>query len=269
MTAGRLDAPGAGDPRRARRDTDGGRGVTAVVADADPAARRQLTELLELGGWQVHEAASVEEALTHAAAVAPDLVVTDMELPGGGGADLLARLRRSGSRARFLVVTAEPTEAVRAEADAAGALACLAKPIDARMLLALVVRRSAEPAAPVEPAATGTADDLPDAGLAARLQQMYDAALPARLTALAETLRAGNPRAVAEAAQTLAGVSGQLGHPDVAGLCRAIAADARRGVLAHHLVADLATVALAVEDPAGRTRVQPGRRRGEADALHG
>jgi DNA-binding response OmpR family regulator len=227
--------------------------VTAVVADADAVARRQVTELLQLGGWQVHEAASVDEALARCAAVSPDLVVTDMVLPGGSGPDVLTRLRRSGSSARFLVVTAEPIEAARVDSDAAGALACLAKPIDARLLLELVARRRVEPAAPEGPIASMASDDLSDvvqAELMPRLQKMYDDALPTRLTAIAATLREGNARAVADAAQTLAGASGQLGHPEVAGICRAIAADARRGILAHHLVADLATVALAVDDPA-------------------
>lgn len=134
-----------------------GRGVTAVVVDADAGARRQVAGLLQLGGWQVHEAASLDEALAHGTTVSPDLVVTDMVLPGGSGPDLLARLRRSGSSARFLVVTAEPTEAVRADCDAAGALACLAKPIDARLLLDLVDRRSLQAAAErtVAPVATG------------------------------------------------------------------------------------------------------------------
>ena len=255
MTGRHLPPPGVAGRGRRRHHPDGGRAVTAVVVDADAGARRQIASLLELGGWQVHEAASAAEALAHATAVSPDLVVTDMVLPGGSGPDLLTRLRRAGSSARFLVVTAEPTEAVRADSDAAGALACLAKPIDARLLLDLVQRRSAESAAAVldAPAATDDPSEDADAELMTRLQEMYDDALPTRLTAIAATLREGNPRAVADAAHTLAGPSGQLGHPAVAGICRAIAADARRGILAHHLVADLATVALAVDAPAGRT----------------
>ena len=51
--------------------------------------------------------------------------------------------------------------------------------------------------------------------------------------------RQGNGPALASAAYTLAGTSGQLGHPEVASLCHAIAADARRGVLAHARVQHL------------------------------
>jgi hypothetical protein len=50
---------------------------------------------------------------------------------------------------------------------------------------------------------------------------------------------------VVSAAHTLAGTSGQLGHPEVASICRAIAADARRGVMAHARVVELQALALA------------------------
>jgi CheY-like chemotaxis protein len=233
----------------------------ALVVDPDPVARRQVSGLLSVGGWQVHEAATADEALAAGSALRPDLVVTDAVLPGDSGPRLLGRLRRAGSTARFLVVTAAPTAAVRAECATAGAMGCLAKPIDARLLLDLVERRGTAPAADAGAVPLIDADDLHDADLDAelmeRLQDMYDSALPGRLTAIASSVRQGDPGAVAAAAQTLAGTSGQLGHPEVAGICQAIAADARRGILAHHLVADLATAALGVEAAAGRiTAVQ-------------
>ncbi|GAB3349315.1 response regulator transcription factor [Modestobacter lapidis] len=244
--------------------------LTALVVDPDAVARRQVAGLLQLGGWQVCEASTADQALAASATVSPDLVVTDVLLPDGSGPQLLGRLRRAGSTARFLAVTAGPTAAVRAECRTAGALACLAKPIDARLLLDLVERRSAGPVAEPGTAASAGADDLRDDDLRdddvddqlmGRLQGMYDDALPGRLTAIASSVRQGNTAAVAAAAQTLAGTSGQLGHPEVAGICQAIAADARRGILAHHLVADLATVALSVETAAGRITAEQQRSR--------
>ena len=55
--------------------------------------------------------------------------------------------------------------------------------------------------------------------------------------------RFGNTRAVVSAADSLAGAGGQLGDDDVAEVCRAIAADARRGVLAHARVEELRALA--------------------------
>jgi hypothetical protein len=65
------------------------------------------------------------------------------------------------------------------------------------------------------------------------------ARLPGRLTAIASGARSGDPVAVASAAFTLAGTSGQLGYREVASLCQAIARDARRGVVAHSRLAEL------------------------------
>ena len=64
-------------------------------------------------------------------------------------------------------------------------------------------------------------------------------ALPARVSAIDTSTREGDGPAVASAAYTLAGTSGQLGHPEVASICQAIAADARRGILAHDRVQHL------------------------------
>jgi len=218
--------------------------LTALVIDASPAARCQITSLLELAGWGVHEAADAEDARWLSTATDPDLVVTAADVPGAAdGATLLGELRAAGSTARFLVVTPEPTDAQRAAAGAAGALACLAAPVDAHLLLDLVRNRTA--AAATEPArplvdVEDLEDADQDADLMERLQGMYDDALPARFSAIDRSVRQGDYRAVAAAAHTLAGTSGQLGHPEVADVCQAIAADARRGIAAHELVSELA-----------------------------
>ncbi|GAA4757162.1 hypothetical protein GCM10023328_46300 [Modestobacter marinus] len=220
---------------------------TALVIDASPAARQQVTGLLELAGWCVHEAADAEDARRLSSAVAPDLVVTSATVPGAAdGPGLLTELRRTGSTAHFLVVTPDPTDEVRAAAAAAGALACLAAPVGARLLVDLVRSRTADRTADLVDVADLHDADLDaelDAELQDRLQGMYADALPARLSALSRSVRAGEPRAVAAAAHALAGASGQLGHPEVADVCRAIADDARRGVLAHQRLAQLTGLA--------------------------
>jgi DNA-binding NtrC family response regulator len=220
--------------------------LTALVVDADADARRRVAGLLHLAGWQVHQAAGIVPALTAAADLDSDtgldLVVTDAALPGGSGPALLRRLRATGSRARFLVVTAEPTDDVRAESAAAGALACVAKPVDADVLLNFLRSRATglaaqENTAELRDNVVVELDDLhpadADAELMARLHDMYASALPGRLSAITSGARSGDAPRVASAAYTLAGTSGQLGHPEVAELCQAIAHDARRGVLAH------------------------------------
>ena len=84
--------------------------LTALVVDAAPATRGQLADLLGLGGWHVQQAAGPEDAVRLALVTDLDLVVTTLALPGGSGAEVLRRIRRNGSRARFVVVAAHPTD---------------------------------------------------------------------------------------------------------------------------------------------------------------
>ena len=192
---------------------------TALVVGADPTGRALVAGLLRVTGWDVRDAAGTRDALALARRVDLDLVVTDLDGPAGEAPALMRRLRLVGCRAHLLAVTADAGPRDRADALEAGALG------------------------PHGPAAgSPTADDV-DAELMGRLQQIYAAALPDRLTAIADGARTGDVTALARASATLAGTSAQLGHPEVAAVCRAIAQDARRGVLAHELVVELRTVA--------------------------
>jgi CheY-like chemotaxis protein len=238
---------------------------TALVVHSDTTARRQVAGLLALGGWEVREAADLSEALCLATVFDLDLVVTGTSVAGVPAPQLFGEVRRVGCTARFLAVGDHLTDQVRADCAAAGALACLPQPVDARALLDLVLRRGTPPAVVPDRRDNIEVEDLHDADLDAelmeRLQGMYEHALPTRLTAITSSAADGNPPAVATAAHTLAGTSGQLGHPDVAEICRAIAFDARRGILAHDLVADLAELALAAEAAAGRITAEQRRSR--------
>jgi len=222
--------------------------LSALVVDPSPAARRRVGALLRLGGWDVLEAADAPAALRRAAGHDLDLVVTEVALPGETGLALLARLRAAGSRARFLVVTATPTEPVRHAAAGAGALACLTKPVDPRALVDLLRRRAAPPAGRRHLRVVRDVEEAPaiDAATMDRLRGMYVRALPQRLAVIADAVRAADPMAVAAAAQTLAGASGQLGHPQIARTCEDIAAEARRGGIDRDRLRELLALSLRV-----------------------
>lgn len=228
--------------------------LTALVVDPDVESRFNLAGLLRLTGWRVREAYGMDDALLQAEESDPDLVVTESRLDEGSGTVLLRRLRACGSQARFLVVTAVATPDLCADAAHAGALACLTKPVDERLLLGFLRSRTTGLTAQGSTvhgnwALDGGAhdireledlhDDDVDAELMDRLQEMYVSALPARMSAIARGASSGDAPALASAAQTLAGTSGQLGHPEVASVCQDIARDARRGILAHSRIVQL------------------------------
>ena len=203
--------------------------LIALVVDDSFAARHRIATLLRLGGWQVHQAVGTEGALLVAAQVRPDLVVTDMPMRNGHGATLMRKLREQGSTAHFVVVTKKRTSLVRALAAGAGALACLAKPVEPRLFVD--VMRGLAPEAPVQP----TLPDPVALGEESRGREaeMYVSALPHRLASIAASVRQGDAAGVSVAADVLATASARLGHAEVAFLAHALAAEARRGVVAH------------------------------------
>jgi CheY-like chemotaxis protein len=199
---------------------------TALVVDDSFAGRARVITLLHLGGWRVHQAVGTENALRLAALIEPDLVVTEMAMRQGHGATLMRRLREQGSSARFLVVAARRTQQCRALASAAGALACLAKPVDPRLFVD--VMRGLTPTIapppvrdePVPPPVVETGD-------------MFLTGLPHRLSTIAMSAQAGDTAGVAVAAEALAVAGDRLGHAEIAFLSNSIARDARRGTVSH------------------------------------
>jgi CheY-like chemotaxis protein len=203
---------------------------TALVVDDSFASRARITTLLHLGGWRVHQAVGTEDALRLAALIQPDLVVTEMVMRNGHGATLMRRLREQGSSARFLVVAARRTQQCRALASAAGALACLAKPVDPRLFVD--VMRGLAPTVAAPSVRSETAGQ-PDVETGPHADETFLSALPHRLSTIAASAQAGDAAGVALAAEQLAVASGRLGHAEIAFLSNSIARDARRGTVSH------------------------------------
>jgi len=202
--------------------------LTALVVDDSFAARARVTTLLRLGGWRVHHAVGTEDALRLADLVDPDLVVTEMVMRNGHGATLMRRLREQGSTARFLVVAGRRTQQCRALAAGAGALACLAKPVDPRVFVDVLrgLAPAAATRAPLREAAT-------EVEVGHLTPEMLAGTLPQRLSAIAVAAQAGDAPAVADGADSLASAAHRAGLAEVAWLSSAVARDARRGAVSH------------------------------------
>ena len=126
--------------QRESRSNGDGEHRRVLVVDDDPAIRMLCAVNLEIEGLVVLEAADGRRALEQARYGHPDLVVTDVMMPGLDGFDLAEALRRD-ERTReipliFLSGEADPANADRARR--LGALAYLTKPFDPPALASLV-----------------------------------------------------------------------------------------------------------------------------------
>jgi CheY-like chemotaxis protein len=234
----------------------------ALVVDDSAAARHRVSALLTLAGWQVLEVVGADAALRAADRLQPELVVTAVRMRSGDGVTLLQQLRRRGSRARFLALTARPDARVHAAVAVLGGT-CLGAPVDPRQLVDFLRGRTTGPAAQehrsplrvtaervagsrtAAPSAPAGEDGEDGPSWAERQRAAYVSQLPFHLARIADNARAGNATAVAEAAEQLAGESGRQGEREVARVCRTIAADAGRGVLSQPRLMQLVMLAAA------------------------
>lgn len=83
-------------------------GWTALVVDDTAEARALLHEKLSACGFRVAQARDAFHALERIGEVAPDLVVTDLRMPGQDGIDLVRRIREF-SDVPIIVITAHPS----------------------------------------------------------------------------------------------------------------------------------------------------------------
>jgi CheY-like chemotaxis protein len=96
--------------------------------------RRLARDVLLHRGHQVFEGADVEEGLALLERIDPDLVVTDLQVPGGGGERILEAIRSDPALASLpvVVVTATAMRGDRERLLALGFDGYLSKPIDTR-----------------------------------------------------------------------------------------------------------------------------------------
>ncbi len=117
-----------------------------LVVDDEPGLREVLAVRLTSWGHHVRTAADVDEADVALAARRPDLVLTDVVLPGASGLDLLRRIQRSDVSLPVILMTAHGQVDTAVDAMKAGATDFLTKPLDSAALRALLEAVIAEQA---------------------------------------------------------------------------------------------------------------------------
>jgi two-component system LytT family response regulator len=111
--------------------------MKAMIIDDEPLARRELGRLLLEFPWVeiVGEAGQIVEAAEKIETLTPELLFLDIQMPGGSGFDLLARLEHLP---QVIFTTAHSEHAVRAFE--VNALDYLLKPVEPERLAAALTR---------------------------------------------------------------------------------------------------------------------------------
>lgn len=116
-----------------------------LIADDNRDIREFLEQaVLTPAGYRVRSVGDGLSALTLARELLPDLVITDLQMPGLHGLDLVRRLRQDRPTLPVILMTSEGSEQVVIESLRAGAADYLAKPFEAEQMLAAVGRAMAE-----------------------------------------------------------------------------------------------------------------------------
>ncbi len=109
-----------------------------LIIDDEEAARYGLRRALAGPGYELEEASDGAAALQLLAAFRPDVLVSDINMPGMDGLSLLRAANREDEPPLVVLITAYGSESVAAEALRAGAYDYLAKPFDLEQLRATV-----------------------------------------------------------------------------------------------------------------------------------
>jgi DNA-binding response OmpR family regulator len=121
-------------------------GGNILLADDDPDIRELVGHALRADGHRVVEVPTGEALLARIASALvsprhvwpPDLVITDVRMPGISGVDVLAGLRRRAWSLPFVIITASHDGELLATAARFGALCVLPKPFRMSFLAAIV-----------------------------------------------------------------------------------------------------------------------------------
>jgi two-component system response regulator GlrR len=172
-----------------------GAGARILIVDDDPDLLRLLSMRLAGAGYRVAAVGSAEEALVKIAMERPQLVVSDVQLPGKDGLALFDAIRAQHPSLPVILLTAHGTIPDAVEATARGVYTYLTKPFDGKALLDTIGQALA-----VE----GTGDP----GTAAGEMEAWRADIVSRSTRMAEVLAEAKLVAASDASVLIRGESG-------------------------------------------------------------
>ena len=121
-----------------------------LIVDDDKPFLTRLARAMEIRGFVVDTAESVEEAVQKARANAPAYAVVDMRLGDGNGLDVVEAIREKRADSRTVILTGYGNIATAVTAVKLGAIDYLSKPADADDVFAALTRNGSGRVVPPE-----------------------------------------------------------------------------------------------------------------------
>lgn len=193
-----------------------------LVVDDDADMLRLLSMRLQAAGYRVATAASAESALAQLELERPQLVISDVRLPGIDGLQLFDEVHRRHPSLPVILLTAHGTIPDAVEATRRGVFTYLTKPYDSKELL----ERIAQALSLVAPApASPQGDEGWRAEIVSRSARMADLLAEARMVARSDAsvlLRGDSGTGKEMLARAIHRASARAGKPFIAVNCGAI-----------------------------------------------
>src|SRR5690606_11093214 len=140
-----------------------------LIVDDEEMVRTALTQWLRLSGFRTEAASNSAEALAVLDDVRPDVVLTDIRMPGMSGLDLLRTVRDRALPSEVILITGHGDVPMAVEAMRGGAFEFLQKPYVPDQLVASLRRAASQAALKREVADLSRLLDGGENELAARL----------------------------------------------------------------------------------------------------
>lgn len=109
-----------------------------LLVDDDRMMTRTLAEIFALQGWEVVQVHDGRDAVNAVAHTSFDIVLMDYKMPGLDGVSAYKAMKRARPDVRAVLMTAFASDSTLAEAEEAGVLRVMDKPVDIRALLAFL-----------------------------------------------------------------------------------------------------------------------------------
>jgi len=196
--------------------------ANVLLVDDDPDLLKLLSMRLTAAGHRVTSVESAEDALTQLAVARPQLVVSDVQLPGRDGLALFDEIRARHPALPVILLTAHGTIPDAVEATARGVFSYLTKPFDGKALLDKVNEALAL-TAPAQQASTG--DEAWRVAIVSRSNCMADLLSEAKMVAASDAsvlIRGESGSGKELLAQAIHRASPRAAKPFVAVNCSAI-----------------------------------------------